>query len=142
MSSKDVLFLKRTPTVTYAGGPIPENIKKYYEQQQLPIRKQSLAANVVERKKHSRIPFNKTTFNMSVDSFAEEDEFDFNDRPPSSIIAIQPVVIEQEEEKEILVIKDAPDNDHWRNGSMIGGSMILYKPLLFVLIYFLLLFFY
>lgn len=140
MSSKDVLFLKRTPTVTYAGGPIPEQIKKCYEQQQLPIRKQSLAANVAERKKQARNLFNKTKFNLSVDSFAEEDEFDFNDRPPSFIIAIRPVELEQEEEKEILVMKDAPDNDHWRNGSVIGGSMILFKPLLCVLIHFLLLF--
>ncbi|KAI8380100.1 hypothetical protein BD560DRAFT_22859 [Blakeslea trispora] len=45
---KDILYLKRTPTVTYdstSGGPIPESIKKFYVQQQLPVRKQSLAAS-------------------------------------------------------------------------------------------------
>lgn len=44
---KDILYLKRTPTVTYdltSGRPIPEAIRKYYIQQQLPVRKQSLAA--------------------------------------------------------------------------------------------------
>lgn len=125
---KDYLFLKRTPTVTYAGGPIPENIKQCYVQQQLPVRKQSLAAHVIHSKKkimtrpirHSSIqqaqvntpnPLlfnsnNKSTpsFNLSVDSLVEEieeeeedDEFNFKDRPPSSIIVIKPMDPQEEE---------------------------------------------
>ncbi|RCI05139.1 RHO1 GDP-GTP exchange protein 2 [Rhizopus stolonifer] len=52
----DVLYLKRTPTVTYdsaSGGPIPESIKKLYVQQQLPVRKQSLAASHQQNKGES-----------------------------------------------------------------------------------------
>ncbi|KAI8636628.1 CNH domain-containing protein [Parasitella parasitica] len=44
---REILYLKRTPTVTYdlaSGNPIPDTIKKYYIQQRLPVRKQSLAA--------------------------------------------------------------------------------------------------
>lgn len=147
--NKDLLFLKRTPTVTYAGGPIPDNIRKYYEQQQLPIRKQSLAANVVNPKKrlviprtpmpHSNTLKGNTGFALSVDSLVEEeeeyeDDFNFNDRPPSSIIAVKPkdLTDSEDEEEKVLIISAAPDNN-WRNGS-IGGkhkyfffSLFVYK---------------
>ncbi|GAA5800025.1 hypothetical protein HPULCUR_005446 [Helicostylum pulchrum] len=135
--NKELLFLKRTPTVTYAGGPIPDNIRKYYEQQHLPIRKQSLAANVVNPKKRLVIPRTpmphsnvfksslkgNSGFALSVDSLVEEDEddFNFNDRPPSSIIAIKPkdLTDSEDEEEKVLILSAAPDNN-WRNGS-IGG---------------------
>ncbi|KAF1802846.1 hypothetical protein FB192DRAFT_1114470 [Mucor lusitanicus] len=169
---KDILYLKRTPTVTYdlaSGSPIPEAIKKYYIQQQLPVRKQSLAAANNQTKselkkralqqqhqqqprmpspmRNSSIPFKIQTepvdvaihvesatptspqyhgnsqscpsFNIpeedeeedaieslavgntfdpiklytrrDVDEDDEDDEFNFKDRPPSSIICIKPM---------------------------------------------------
>ncbi|CEP16510.1 hypothetical protein [Parasitella parasitica] len=156
---RDVLYLKRTPTVTYdlaSGSPIPEAIKKYYIQQQLPVRKQSLAAandqTKAELKKralqqqripppmrNSGIPINLKTKNVAsqfestapvspnyqdnsqscpslnitdvdaVESLAvgsafnplkhfasqndedEDEEFNFKDRPPSSVICIRPM---------------------------------------------------
>ncbi|KAI9271177.1 hypothetical protein EDC94DRAFT_597405 [Helicostylum pulchrum] len=149
--NKELLFLKRTPTVTYAGGPIPDNIRKYYEQQHLPIRKQSLAANVVNPKKRLVIPRTpmphsnvfksslkgNSGFALSVDSLVEEDEddFNFNDRPPSSIIAIKPkdLTDSEDEEEKVLILSAAPDNN-WRNGSIGGKHKYFFFSLSFLYI--------
>jgi hypothetical protein len=118
---RDVLYLKRTPTVTYdstSGAPIPESIKKFYVQQQLPVRKQSLAASHFKhdvRKRvhqqslprhHSHIPKTNTTHlshiveDLAVGNILEEqDEFTLKDRPPSSVISIRPIDLDDEDEE-------------------------------------------
>lgn len=122
---RDVLYLKRTPTVTYdstSGAPIPESIKKFYVQQQLPVRKQSLAANHNSRldyrkrlhpqslpRHHSHIPKTNTHLSDIIEDLGvgknlviqeEQDEFNFKGRPPSSVISIQPIDVDDEEEEE------------------------------------------
>jgi hypothetical protein len=189
---KDILYLKRTPTVTYdyaSGSPIPESIKQYYVQQQLPVRKQSLAANNTRpdfRKRHQQPSFmpspmrhssipsaintnvaieiesatptslndNKIRYSFhgssedlveklaidhqikeDVEEEDEDDEFNFHDRPPSSIIC-QPMDPEEEPSEEedrdmlmsdeafteIIESWDASPNSVRRKGSDVGGK--------------------
>jgi hypothetical protein len=177
---KDILYLKRTPTVTYdyaSGTPIPESIKQYYVQQQLPVRKQSLAANNTRPQmkkrhqqssfmpspmRHSSIPSaintnvaieiesptptspnnyanNKSSEDLverlainEEDQEEEDDEFNFHDRPPSSIIC-QPMdpeedisdrdmMMSDEAFTEIIESWDSPPNSARRKGSFVGGK--------------------
>ncbi|KAI7901263.1 CNH domain-containing protein [Cokeromyces recurvatus] len=128
-SSPNVLYLKRTPTVTYdyaSGKPIPEAIKQYYVQQQLPVRKQSLAANNNNNnsrssestkrnnkqasKLHHRHHYQDTIPSLAVRQDDDVDDFNFKDRPPSSIICIRPIDLEKEEDM-------MPDDVSWDNHS-------------------------
>lgn len=181
---KDILYLKRTPTVTYdlaSGSPIPEAIKKYYIQQQLPVRKQSLAAANNQTKselkkralqqqrmpspmRNSSIPIKIKTEDMdvaiqvesatptspqyhgnsqscpsfdvsdSVESLTvgntfdhikhfneqsdddEDDEFNFKDRPPSSIICIKPMDPSDTDDED-------EDNDEQDKGMMLDEAL-------------------
>ncbi|KAG0736598.1 hypothetical protein G6F57_008369 [Rhizopus arrhizus] len=130
--------IKRTNTTSsitfdYSGGPIPEVVKKSYVQQQLPVRKQSLAAYGKPIRKRNFRPL-ATTPHPPGGWTQEEDEFDFKDRPPSSIVCTEPIdpsqVIQEEEEdnptylntnfSEEMLIDDVDiDDDHyreWRKG--------------------------
>lgn len=185
---KDILYLKRTPTVTYdyaSGGPIPESIKKYYVQQQLPVRKQSLAANnsrsehrkryqqpsfIPSPMRHSSIPsaintnvaieidsatptspqdhtiqrqssseVERLAIGDQIDEEDEDDEFNFHDRPPSSIIC-QPMDPEEDDDAsgrdilmsdegftEIIESWDTPPNLARPKGSIaVGGKHVLF----------------
>lgn len=121
---RDVLYLKRTPTVTYdstSGAPIPESIKKFYVQQQLPVRKQSLAANHNHNKldyrkriqqqslprQHIKLSHNTIVEDLSVINKnnllfiqQEDDEFIFKGRPPSSVISIQPIDVNDDDDED------------------------------------------
>ncbi|KAG0188848.1 RHO1 GDP-GTP exchange protein 2 [Apophysomyces sp. BC1034] len=132
---------KRNTVFNYAGGPIPEAIKKSYVNQQLPVRKQSLAAfkNKKPSNKGQHASFitsslhNANIFHMSSPPMSptqtrgsptlvhmsepptpesaspkspglsflappssttieEEEEFNFRNRPPSTVICTQPIV--------------------------------------------------
>ncbi|KAG1555603.1 hypothetical protein G6F49_007012 [Rhizopus delemar] len=125
--------IKRTNTTSsitfdYSGGPIPEVVKKSYVQQQLPVRKQSLAAYGKPIRKRNFRPL-ATTPRPPGGWTQEEDEFDFKDRPPSSIVCTEPIdpsqVIQEEEEdnptylntnfSEEMLIDDVDiDDNHYR----------------------------
>lgn len=146
---KEVLYLKRTPTVTYdysTGKPIPENIKKFYVQQQLPVRKQSLAANVVnqhqqQQKKrnviratpirHSSIPNMISTPPSSTSSVSHG----LHNKPFSlSVTSLKEEIEEEEEEEEeefnfkgrppssIIVIKPMDPEEEEEEEDLIDSS--------------------
>ncbi|KAF7732803.1 RHO1 GDP-GTP exchange protein 2 [Apophysomyces ossiformis] len=131
---------KRSTMFTYAGGPIPDDIKKSYVSQQLPVRKQSLAAfkakrqakqnhhaNIIQSFSHAHIhpssPPSSPTYSRvsstmsytsepptpesacpqspestflsppsSIPASEEEEDFNFRNRPPSTVICTQPIV--------------------------------------------------
>ncbi|KAI8979296.1 hypothetical protein BDF20DRAFT_494304 [Mycotypha africana] len=183
---KDILYLKRTPTVTYdssSGNPIPDVIKKYYVQQQLPVRNQSLVANSASYRRDKRKPkprrrctsppnliasptqkdlpnavnettsniiitaspksnensLNRLTFNLThntiekidmgasnalndkndnnIDRDDADEEFNFVNRPPSSLICIRPVNPSDGEENSL-------DEDLYDDDDMITAHSI------------------
>ncbi|KAI9247314.1 hypothetical protein BY458DRAFT_536779 [Sporodiniella umbellata] len=120
--------IKRTGSITYdySGGPIPDVVKKSYVQQQLPVRKQSLAAYGKPFRKKNYRPSNLSPI-LSQNLLNEEDEFDFKDRPPSSIVCTEPIdpsqLVDEEEEhstylnanySEEMLIDDVDADDHYR----------------------------
>ncbi|KAI9472331.1 MAG: CNH domain-containing protein [Benjaminiella poitrasii] len=126
-SSPNLLYLKRTPTVTYdynSGNPIPEAIKKYYVQQQLPVRKQSLAAtnnrSSESRRNHKQTSQQYTNCDI-IDSLTvakrenDDEDFNFKDRPPSALLYIKPMDSKEEEEEEVVMMSE--DNISWSNSN-------------------------
>ncbi|ORE14635.1 hypothetical protein CU097_003483 [Rhizopus azygosporus] len=125
--------IKRSPTTTinYTGGPIPDIVKKCYVQQQLPVRKQSLAAYSIRKRNFRPSSITKMPLHPPGNWIQEEDEFDFKDRPPSTVVCTEPVdpsqIVDEEDSttylstnySEEMLIDDVDMDDQqreWRKG--------------------------
>ncbi|ORE01506.1 hypothetical protein BCV72DRAFT_236298 [Rhizopus microsporus var. microsporus] len=136
--------IKRSPTTTinYTGGPIPDIVKKCYVQQQLPVRKQSLAAYSIRKRNFRPSSITKMPLHPPGNWIQEEDEFDFKDRPPSTVVCTEPVdpsqILDEEDSttylstnySEEMLIDDVDMDDQqreWRKASLSSDTVTIFQ---------------
>ncbi|KAI8987222.1 CNH domain-containing protein [Pilobolus umbonatus] len=117
----------RKNTLRYTGGPISEAVENSYVQQRLPVRKQSLAAYPSRRYNISAIPIrsssipeymnrNKTPVPHTtlVNNITDDEDFNFNDRPPSTIVCQSIDLTDQPIIDSFVTQKQVSPTEEWK----------------------------